>query len=227
MTEDSGEDYDSRMAMQLNEGLFYHPAGTSPEDVLRRLADGSFNPRLDNPFLPKLAEMARQMQVVTERRLNLEAQQREIPLKLADCARDAADLIAEFAELKAQMQRFEETGEIADVLTDAKQVIAEQSAEHRSKTIAAVETELEDLTNGAMAGWEVERKSSKGNYVFVTFKRLVSDFNAEPAPVPESIREAVKVAVESYRGVREFAFRIHADIRKYAHHFTPRQAAAP
>ena len=215
------------MTTQLNEGLFYHPAGTSPEDVLRRFADGSFNPRLDNPFLPKLAAMAQQMQAVTERRLNLEAQQREIPRKLADCARDTADLIAEFAELKAHIQRFEETGEIADVLTDAAQVIAEQSAEHRSKTISAVETELKVLTKGAMAGWEVERKSAKGSYVFVTFKRLVSDFNAEPAPVPESIREAVKVAVESYRGVREFAFRIHADIRKYAHHFTPRQAAAP
>lgn len=214
------------MATKLNEGLFYHPAGTSPEEVLRRLADGSFNPRLDNPFLPKLAEMARQMQAVTKRRENLEAQQREIPRKLADCARDAADLIDEFAELQAQMQRFEETGEIADV-TDADRVIAEQEAQHRHKTIAAVETVLEDLTEGAMAGWEVESKSARGKYVFVTFKRLASDFNAEPAPVPESIKEAVKAAVESYRGVREFAFRIRADLRKYSHHFTPRQAAAP
>lgn len=228
MTQDSGEGYDSRMATHLNEGLFFHPAGTSPDAILRRLSDGTFNTRLDNPFLPKLEEMARQMEAVTKRRQNLELQQLEIPRKLAECDQEAADLIKAFDELKARMQVFEETGDIDDsLIPDADQAIAEQKADYRSKTIAALETELDDLSAGAMSAWEVESKSAKGEYVYVTFKRLASDFITEPAPAPEKVREAVRFAVERYRGVREFAFRIHADIRKYAHQFAPRQAAAP
>lgn len=216
------------MATQLNEGLFFHPAGTSPEAVLRRLSDGTFNTRLDNPFLPKLEELALQMKAVAKRRQQLEDQQREIPRKLADCDDDEADLIKAFDELKVQMQVFEETGEIDDsLIPDADQAVAEQAADYRSKTIAALETELDDLSSGAMSAWEVESKSAKGEYVYVTFKRLASDFNSEPAPAPEKVRETIRFAVERYRGVREFAFRIHADIRKYAHQFTPRQAAAP
>jgi len=100
------------------DGLFFHPDGISAGDVLKRMAEGTTNYHLDDPFMPAIDETEREVAKLKEQIFRAEErlfvlQQKKLRAEQRLEAQQAAK------------ERFAETGEIAADLLPSVEGLAE------------------------------------------------------------------------------------------------------
>ena len=174
------------------DGLFYHPDGVTSADVLKRLAEGTTNYNLDDPFKPAIDETEQELAKLEERIFR--AEQRLITLR--------HEKIRAQQRLEAQSAakaRFVETGEIDEVLLPSVLSLAEAEVAEQRKKIKDAENFVlpEDLKS---AGWKADKTIRvTDTEIIVTIRKRRTDTPVGVEQTEERIAKAVENAMQPYR----------------------------
>ncbi|MCE8526866.1 hypothetical protein KBY23_16430 [Ruegeria pomeroyi] len=185
---------------EIRDGFFYHPDGNSPTAELERLLAGEHNPAFDDLFSTTTHEVDAEI-------IEVERTRQKLLTQLVDLRKKLLSLRATRDEIEQAVQRFAETGEIAEVLIPAcDAIVAKEQAAQRKADAPAKEAEITQakaaLTEKLPEGWDVTKTTADDEFVYVTVKcrRAVA---APEHPSREETRtrlvERVKQALEVYR----------------------------
>lgn len=180
------------MTRILNDGLFFHPDGSSAMDVLKRLAEGASNHRFDDPFAPALAE-------TDEKVARLERQIRDAEWRVIALKNELERAKQHRVEQEAAQSRFAETGEVDPILIPDCTKLAEDDEAKRREAIKdsldfSLPKELKD------AGWlQVGNARVTDNEIIVTIRKPRTD------PAINVDLEAEKIVAKVKDSVKPFA----------------------
>jgi len=168
----------------VSEGLFFHPDGSEPSDVLNRMLDGTVNPRLDSPFAPAFAETREARERIVEQISRTED-------RLAMLRGMLARMDDRLAAQEAAEATFAETGEIDPILvpscvTIAKAEVDKQAHKVKDETAFVLPDEL------VKAGWSQKSVHVTDNDIIVTIRKTRTD-------APVTVEETAKAVVEKFK----------------------------
>lgn len=175
----------------VEEGLFFHPKGDGAEGILKRMLDGTVNPRLDDPFYPAIHETRE-----ARERLVKQIQNAESRLNLLRGMLKRLDENAEAQQ--AAIDRYAETGEIDPILVPtcesvAKVEVAEEAQKVKDETAFVMPPELET------AGWHRKSVHVTQNEIVVTIYKVRTDKNAPVEAKAKAVAEKVKIAMQPFQ----------------------------
>lgn len=155
------------MTEAFTDGFFFHPDGTKPASIVARIASGEINPHLDDVFTVALEETKAKQDKIFDRRQRLISRMEQIENELAALENEERDLVERYADQYEAISRYQETGEIDEILIPSCEAIERAEVEaDRNAEIEAVSSELSIPDD-----WQVERKRVDDEYVYVTLKR--------------------------------------------------------
>lgn len=178
--------------MTVVDGLFFHPKGSKPTDVLSRLVEGTTNGRLDNPFAPAINDTASEIA-----KLNEQIERAEIRTKLLRAAKERAE-----EKLLAQaeaVEKYSETGEIDPILEPsvdrlAAAEVAKQDAEYKKEIEFAVPDQLVE------AGWSQKGRIRVTEYEeIVVLRRSRKEYSERVEKVEERLSKAIQFSMLPFR----------------------------
>lgn len=175
----------------VSEGLFFHPKGSAPADVLNRILDGTVNPRLDSPFAPAFAE-------TREARERIMQQIQRTETRLA-VLRGMLQRMDERAEAqKAATDLYAETGEIDPILLPsceslAKAEVAEQAQKVKEETDFVMPDDL------AKDGWAKKSVRVTDDEIIVTIRKIRTDKPVTVEAKAKAIVEKIKIAMQPFQ----------------------------
>lgn len=175
----------------VQDGLFYHPDGVTAEAILKRMADGTTNYRLDNPFKPAIDATADEIARIERKVRDAEARVVALKNELARAQQRRADQ-------DAALVRFADTGEIDPILTPpvdslARAEVAKADAAIRDGVDFKMPAELEAqgwIQNGPPRVTEHE--------ILITIKKTRTDNTEYVEQVEERIEKAVGIALQPF-----------------------------
>ena len=186
---------------ELRDGFLYHPDGGSSTDQLKRLVVGEQKLALDDLFSTTLDEAEDAILRAEKDRAATVERLRRLETKIAE-------LKDQKSEVTSAIQRFEETGEIGDVLYPAcDKLLASQRQVYASADAGAKAKEIEDAETAVCetlgSDWNVEDTRADDEFVYITVKRRRVTSPKTPRPTRETLIEKVKQAF----GTHALAFR--------------------
>ncbi len=175
----------------VSEGLFFHPNGSEPSDVLGRMIDGTVNPRFDSPFAPAFEE-------TREARGRIVDQISRTEGRLAMLRGMLARMDDRLAAQEAAVTAYAESGEIDPILvptceTVAKAEIAEQAQKVKDETDFVMPPELET------AGWHRKSVHVTDNAIVVTIYKVRTDAPVTVEAKAKAVVEKVKIAMQPFQ----------------------------
>lgn len=175
----------------VEEGLFFHPGGNGAEVILKRMLDGTVNPRLDDPFLPAIHETRE-----ARERLVKQIQNAESRLNLLRGMLKRLDEKVEAQQ--AAIDHYAETGEIDPILvltceSVAKAESATEAQKGKDETSFVMPPELET------AGWHRKSVHVTENEIVVTIYKVRTDNNVPVAAKAKAVVEKVKYAMQPFQ----------------------------
>lgn len=177
----------------LADGLLFHPSGTTASDVLKRMADGTTNYNLDDPFKPAIDETLDELEDV-RRRI------RETKARLAGLENAEKRLEARFDEQQAAKDRFAETGDIDPVLLPSVDALAKAEAAEQRHEIKKAESEKFVLPAELKdEGWTEDPIRVTDTEIIVTIRKRRSDTPVDVEQTEERIAKVVENAMQPYR----------------------------
>lgn len=180
----------------LRDGFLYHPDGGSSTRQLKRLLASEHNLALDDLFSTTLDE-------ADEAILKAEKEHAKAVERIARLEDKIKELKEEKIEITSAIHRFEETGEVADVLypscekllASERQEYASNDAAFKAKEISDAETMVGDVLG---TGWSVDDSRADDEFVYVTIKRRRATPPTTPRPTRNTIVERVKQAFDAH-----------------------------
>ena len=175
----------------VSEGLFFHPKGSEPADVLNRMLDGTVNPRLDRPFDPAFAETREALERIVD-------QISRAVGRVAMLRGMLARMDERLAAQEAATAVYAETGEIDPILAPtcesvAKGEVAEHLQKVKDETAFAMPDEL------AKAGWLKKSVHVTDNEIVVTIRKLRTDKPVTIEETAKAIVEKIKIAMQPFQ----------------------------
>lgn len=173
------------------DGLFYHPEGDEPADVLKRLVEGTTNPRLDDPFEPALDETRMEMKRLREQLWNAKAR---VAILEHEQIRVQKRLEAQY---KAKAH-YAETGEIDPILVPSCEALAKVEVAAQDKKVKEdigfeLPTELEEN------GWLKKSVRVTEHEILVTIRKIRTDTHTNIEDKAEAIAEKIKIAMKPFQ----------------------------
>lgn len=175
----------------VSEGLFYHPKGSAPADVLNRILDGTVNLRLDDPFWPAFAETCE-----ARERIMQQIQRTETRLAVLRGMLKRMDDRVEAQE--AATDRYAETGEIDPILLPsceelAKAEVDKQAQKVKDETAFVMPDEL------AKDGWARKSVRMTDHEIIVTIRKIRTDKPVTVEAKAKAIVEKIKIAMQPFQ----------------------------
>ena len=175
----------------VEEGLFFHPKGEGAEGILKRMLDGTVNPRLDDPFYPAIHETRQERE-----RLVAQIERAESRLNILRGMLKRLDEKSEAQQ--AAIDHYAETGEIDPVLVPscesvAMAEVAEERQKVKAETAFVMPPELET------AGWHRKSVHVTENEIVVTIYKVRTDNNVPVAAKAKAVVEKVKKAMQPFQ----------------------------
>ncbi|ETA53860.1 hypothetical protein [Ponticoccus alexandrii] len=177
----------------LTDGLLFHPGGTTAADVLNRMADGTTNYNLDDPFKPALDETLDELDDVRRK-----IQETRARLAGLESAEDR--LTARYKEQQAAKDRFAETGEIDPVLLPSVEALAEAEEAKQREEIKSAEAEEFVLSDDLKeAGWKADKTLRvTDTEIIVTIRKKRTDAPVDVEGVKKRIAKVVENAMQPF-----------------------------
>lgn len=175
----------------VSEGLFFHPDGSEPSDVLNRMLDGTVNPRLDSPFAPAFAETREARERIVDQISRTEG-------RLAMLRGMLARMDERLAAQEAAEVTFAETGEIDPILvpscvTIAKAEVDKQAHKVKDETAFVLPDEL------VKAGWSQKSVHVTDNDIIVTIRKTRTDAPVTVEETAKAVVEKIKIAMQPFQ----------------------------
>lgn len=175
----------------IEDGLFFHPKGEKAADILKRMLDGTVNPRLDDPFLPAVEETREE-----GKRLKKQIQRAEQRLNQLRGMLKSLDEKA--AAQQAAIEHYAETGEIDPVLVPtceevAKSEAAEEAQKVKEETAFVMPPELET------DGWHRKSVHVTEREIIVTICKRRPHNTATVEDKAKAVVEKVKIAMQPFQ----------------------------
>lgn len=175
------------------DGLLFHPNGSSAADVLKRMANGTVNYNLDDPFIPAIEQGKRELAKLDEQIFR--AEQRLIALR-HEKARAEQRLEAQ----QAAKERFAETGEIDPALLPSVERLAESEAAKQREEIKKAEAEKFVLpTELKKAGWEEGPIRVTDTEIIVTIRKCRRVAPVDVEQTKKRLAKTVETSMQPFR----------------------------
>ena len=176
------------------DGLFFHPDGASAGDVLKRMAAGTTNYNLDDPFLPAIAETIQALEKLEGQIIR--AEERLIRLRHAKIQAEKR-----LSEQQAAAERFAKSGEIDTTLMPSVEALAEAEAKKQREEIKKAEANEFVLSDDLKeAGWKADKTIRvTDTEIIVTIRRKRTDTPVDVEQVKKRIAKVVDNAMQPYR----------------------------
>lgn len=180
----------------LRDGFLYHPDGGSSTRQLKRLLASEHNLALDDLFSTTLDEADGAI-------LKAEKEYAKAVERLARLEDKIKELKEEKIEITSAIHRFEETGEVAEVLyPSCERLLASERQEYASNDAAAKAKEISDaetMVGDALGtGWDVDNSRADDEFVYVTIKRRRATPPTVARPTKDTLIEKVRQAFDAH-----------------------------
>jgi hypothetical protein len=177
------------MTALYTDGFYYHPDGTKPGDVARRLAAGASNPRLDDLFALAIHETKDAIRLNDKRKDRLLARLDAIEAEIAHADQEDRELSARLVhqhDAAAKYQRGDDLDEVErELLTPKCEALV------REQSHIDVEAEFKRHADTISEEWEVTGKRLDDEFIYVTMKRKRLTRTSPELTVVKKIKKAI------------------------------------
>lgn len=177
----------------MPDGLFFHPNGSGAAAVLKRMAEGTTNYNLDDPFLPAMHETRQEISKLDAQIIRAE----ERLIRLRHEKARAENRLEEQNEAAAQ---FVETGEIDPALLPSVEPLAKEEAKEQREEIKKAEAEKFALpVELSESGWVDDPVRVTDTEIIVTIRKRRADTPVDAEEVEGRIAKVVENAMQPFR----------------------------
>jgi hypothetical protein len=174
------------------DGLLYHPDGEKADDVLKRMAEGTTNYRLDDPFKPALDETKSKLERLADQIFDAEARVRMLK---AEQRRVKERLEAQ----QEAITQYAETGEIDPVLVPSVERLAKAEVAKQDKKIRD-ELDFEVPDELVADGWSQKGPARVTEHeIIITIKKSRTDKTEYVEKAKKRIAKKVEQALLPYQ----------------------------
>ncbi|AXI55003.1 hypothetical protein C1J05_11325 [Sulfitobacter sp. JL08] len=186
-----GEEYDS--TEMFTDGFFFHPEGSEPSAIARRIATGATNPRLDDIFSVALKETRDEYAAKKRRSERLDVRLGEIRREIAQLENELQAVATRSNEQHKAIEKYQAGENLSD---DERELLTPkcthlESDQRKTDTQTEFERHSQTFEGLEKQGWEVEDKRVDDGYLYVTIKQKAVKTQAVVERVSKKIAEAL------------------------------------
>ena len=173
------------------DGLFYHPDGATADAILKRMADGTTNYHLDDPFKPAI-------DATNDEIARIERKVRDAEARVVALKNELARAQQRRRDQDAALVRFADTGEIDPILTPPVDSLARAEV---ADADAAIRDELDFKLPAELVAdkWVLAGKPRVTEHeILITIKKTRTDNTEYVEQVEERIEKAVGIALQPF-----------------------------